>query len=255
MADSIDKLNINTSHTGKKQKIGELKEETKKKLEALGIDPSSVKSETDAKIKIHQAEAAAQANIHIPKGNEANPIQQVFTDAKDLAERVGIKSGTVQKISDLFNAIDQKISNFENGIELNDEEKNTTASLRQEFSDIYATYAKAQRSQARITGDMGVLAEYNRMNASVSSNTVSKKQIQDLENAQAYKGRHTKFNNDIPVDKTMQNQLGENISSQQGFDNKFKNNVQNDEVHHPKQNEDSNNENNHKFGLLKRNQE
>lgn len=225
----ISKLSVNAAKHHF-EKTNEIKEETKKKLEALGIDPSTVTSEADARMKIQEAQAAqAAAIITEADGVKANPIQQVFSDARDLAERIGVKTGSEQNLQSLFADINKKITSFERGAEFNIKDEETTVSdLRNEFKDLYATYATAKQAQARITGDMGLIAEYNKMNASVnSSKTVSKKQIQELENAQAYRGRNAKFEeDDMHVGQTMQNQIGDNVKSQDGFNNKFGNNVQ-----------------------------
>ena len=252
----ISKLSVNAAKRHF-EKTNELKEETKKKLEALGIDPSTVTSEADARMKIQQAkEEKAAAVITEADGIKANPIQQVFTDAKDLAERIGVKTGSEQNLQSLFSDINKKIKEFEHGAEFNSKDETTVTDLRNEFKDLYATYASAKIAQSKITGDMGLIAEYNKMNASVGSNTVSKKQIQDLENAQAYRGRNTKFDgDDVKVEQTMQNQIGDNVKSQEGFNNKFGKKVQEDPQQvaekQPEPTVQEDEENKHGFGILR----
>lgn len=260
----ISKLSVSQAKQLEKSSQTGLKEETKKKLEALGIDPSTVTSEAEARKKIQEAQAAqAAAIVTEADGVKANPIQQVFSDVKDLAERMGIKTGSEQNLQSMFAEINKKITSFERGAEFNIKDKDATVSdLRDEFKELYSTYANAKMAQARITGDMGLIAEYNKMNASVgSAHTVSKKQIQELENAQAYRGRNTKFEDDgMATDKTMQTQIGDSVKSQDGFNNKFENKVAQDNPEEDKTADnqpapppaEENDEKSFGFGVLKR---
>ena len=90
MSESIDTISM--SKTASKFSINnqdKISEETKKKLEALGIDPSTVKTETEAQQKIKEAESA-QANAQVQGVQINSPMGEIVQDAKDLAEKIGL---------------------------------------------------------------------------------------------------------------------------------------------------------------------
>lgn len=99
----------------------ELSVSTKMRLEALGIDPSSVRTEAQAQILIAQAEAALSQNNSGRQQQGGNSSrEQLVADAKNLAQKVGAQisdqdtlSDMIEKISDKIQTIAVNPSNFE----------------------------------------------------------------------------------------------------------------------------------------------
>ncbi len=87
----------------------ELSTTTKMRLEALGIDPATVQSETQAQILIAQAEAAQKQNNsgHQQGGNSSQ--QELMSEAKTLAQKVGAAVSSQDKLEDITDKISEKI--------------------------------------------------------------------------------------------------------------------------------------------------
>ncbi len=84
---------------------------TKQKLEALGIDPSSVTSEAQAQALISQAEATQhQQNANSENNGGGNSSEQeLMSEAKSLATAVGASVSSDDTLDDIISNIDTKI--------------------------------------------------------------------------------------------------------------------------------------------------
>lgn len=187
MTDSVKSFGISAASHQPKTLITKISEETKKKLEALGIDSSSVHSEMDAQQKIKEAEASTQVgDVTLSQNGEAqiDPMQQAFLEAKDLAERLGLKVEDKHHVAELLKKIDNEIANLEMQIKDNAEQQQLVQDLKEEFLGISSDYTMAQQGQAKISGDMGLLATYNKLNSSVEIGSVTKEQILTLQQPQ-----------------------------------------------------------------------
>ncbi|MBR1754838.1 hypothetical protein IJ732_08395 [bacterium] len=187
MTDLIRNFGIKTGHHHQeKTSVERIKDETLKKLEELGIDTSNIHTETEAQMKIKEAESATAAQIdpHLFKEGQIDPMQQAFADAKDLAERLGIKPGEMKNIAELIKNIDNQITNLEQQISDNKEQQEIVQSLREEFAGLSSTYNQAQQGQAKISEDMGLLASYNKLNSSVEIGSVTREQILSIQKPQ-----------------------------------------------------------------------
>lgn len=85
-----------------------LSEDTIKKLKELGIDPSTVKSESEAQALISQAETtkSAQATQSQQPSTQANNVnmQDLYMQVQELGAKVGI---TVSSMNDLRGSVDK----------------------------------------------------------------------------------------------------------------------------------------------------
>ena len=91
-------------------KSDELSTLTKQKLEALGIDPSSVTSEAQAQTLIAQAEAAKQQNNAGQQQQGGNSSEQeLLSEAKSLAKSVGVTVSSNDSLDDMIDKISSKI--------------------------------------------------------------------------------------------------------------------------------------------------
>ena len=161
MSDSIEAIGAfqNQQQT---QRVEGIKPETKKKLEALGIDPKQIKTESEAQKKIKEAEAA-QANMSINAGQNTNAMQKVFTETKNLAEKIGINPNQFDDVNKLYEAMDKRIKTAEAQTRDNPQERGIVAGVRQEYDQIYSTYLSLQNQQSKITNNLDMLATYNKI--------------------------------------------------------------------------------------------
>ncbi len=89
----------------------ELSSSTKMKLEALGIDPSSVTSEAQAQQLIAQAEATKnQQNSQQQQQQGGNSSEQaLISEAKELASKVGVTVSSTDTLDDITGNIADSI--------------------------------------------------------------------------------------------------------------------------------------------------
>lgn len=106
---SINSLNHIQSIAISSYKGEELSITTKMRLEALGIDPSTVQTEAQAQILIAQAEAAQKQNNsgHQQGGNSSE--QELMSEAKTLAQKVGADVSSQDKLEDITSKISETI--------------------------------------------------------------------------------------------------------------------------------------------------
>lgn len=165
MSESIDAISASSHAQLKSGAQNAIKEETKKKLEALGIDPNSVKTEAEAQQKIKEAEAA-QANAQVQGTQNINfshPMGEVIEDAKELAAKIGLRIGNVDNVEKLLNDIDKKIKEFEEEVknDKDDERKKMVAGVRGVYEQIHTEYEKSIEEQKKITNNLDMIATYN----------------------------------------------------------------------------------------------
>ena len=166
MSDSIDAMS--GSAGAKLQKAlsnhDAIKPETKQKLEALGIDASKIKTETEAQQKIKEAESA-QANAQVQSVHFQHPMGEVIEDAKKLAETLGMRVGNVEDVEKLLKDIDKQIKEFEKQVkdDKDDERKKMVDGVRGVYEQIYTEYQQSISEQKKITGNLDMLATYNKI--------------------------------------------------------------------------------------------
>jgi len=117
---SISYINCSQAAALSTYKGDELSVSTKMRLEALGIDPSSVKTEAQAQILIAQAEAAQSQNNSGKQQGGNSSREQLVAEAKNLAQKVGARISDqdtlpdmIEKISDAIQVMTVSSSNYE----------------------------------------------------------------------------------------------------------------------------------------------
>ena len=107
---SISSINSLQAGAISTYKTEELSSTTKLKLEALGIDPTSVTSEAQAQTLITQAEAAKQQNSSGQQQQGGNSSEQeLLSEAKSLAKSVGVTVSSNDSLDDMIDKISSKI--------------------------------------------------------------------------------------------------------------------------------------------------
>jgi hypothetical protein len=137
----------------------QLSETTKKRLEALGIDPSTVQTEAQAQILITQAEAAKnQQNSSQQGGNSSE--QQLMSEAKELATSVGVSVSSSDSLDDIIDKISDQIQVMLNS---DDQSKVSMAQGYQtQLESISDRVSNVQTTQQNIFNSMDMISVSNK---------------------------------------------------------------------------------------------
>lgn len=159
MSEKIDKISVTESV----KKFDAIKkdlvtDETKSKLKSLGIDASNIKTETEAQKIIKEAESA-QANA----SHFQHPMGEVLKDAKQLAEKIGIRVESIDNVEKILQTIDKQLKIYEKQVvdDVGDERKDMVAGARREYRKIKADFEKSMAEQSKISANLDMMAVYN----------------------------------------------------------------------------------------------
>lgn len=143
-----------------------LSEETKKKLEALGIDTSKIKSEAEGLQKLKEAQAsqgasqaqgAAQAQGQKPQ--ESSTQQEVEEQTQNLASKMGISVDRKDSMDTTLKNISAKIEELKADASSNPTKMAEVNSYESEYNDIARKYTK----QSMLSNSLSGLANYNKI--------------------------------------------------------------------------------------------
>ncbi|MBR1754837.1 hypothetical protein IJ732_08390 [bacterium] len=161
MSEKIEKINVvESTRIFEAIKKDAVTDETLKKLEELGIDPSTIKTETEAQQRIKEAESA-QANT-----SAQPPVQSLDTAVKnlrELAEKIGIHVEKGDDIQRLTDTIDRRIREFEKQVEndIGTERKEMVESARRWYREIKNDLEHALNEEKKVTKNLEMMATYN----------------------------------------------------------------------------------------------
>lgn len=133
-----------------------LSEDTKKKLKALGLDPSQYTSEAEAQAAIQEAMAKQTGQ----KPNGADGFKQVEEEAKTLAAQMGISVGNNDKLNDIMDAISSKIGELQASAGSDESKLAQVTDYSNKFSAISSELAQLQAAH-NMTGATA-LGNYNK---------------------------------------------------------------------------------------------
>ena len=157
---SISSINSLQAGAISTHKTEELSSTTKLKLEALGIDPSSVTSEAQAQILIAQAEAAKQQNNTGQQQGGNSSEQELLTEAKNLATRVGVTVSSNDSLDTIVDNISKEIQ-----IMLNSGDKSkvlTAQGFQTQLASISERAEAIQSTQQNIFNTMNMISVSNK---------------------------------------------------------------------------------------------
>lgn len=96
-----------------------LKPETIKKLKALGIDPSTVKTEAEAQSRIAQAEKQKQTqntqSVQPQQSSSNVDMKQLQDDIKALGDKLGIDTTTIKDLDKVSDTLKAGVDEFVKG--------------------------------------------------------------------------------------------------------------------------------------------
>lgn len=139
----------------------ELSSSTKLKLEALGIDPSTVTSEAQAQTLIAQAEAAKHQNNAGQQQQGGNSSEQeLLSEAKNLASQIGVTVSSNDSLDTIIDNISKEIQ-----VMLNSGDKSKMATA-QGFQTLLASISgraeSIQSTQQNIFNAMDMISVSNK---------------------------------------------------------------------------------------------
>lgn len=139
-----------------------LSEETIRKLRRLGIEPSTVTSETQAQALITKLEQKLE-QVH-KTANSSNAQQatsseaEMIAKAKALAAQVGVSVSSSESLSDIFSKISKKLESITKGGDSLKEVKG----YKSELSSLEDEYSTIQQSQNSMYSAMNYTANMNK---------------------------------------------------------------------------------------------
>lgn len=139
----------------------ELSSSTKMKLEALGIDPTSVTTEAQAQALIAQAEATKnQQNAGQQQGGGNSSEQELLSEAKSLASTVGVTVSSNDTLDDIIDNISAQLQVMMNS---GDQSKISQAqSLQTQLASISDRADSIQSTQQNIFNAMNMVSISNK---------------------------------------------------------------------------------------------
>lgn len=153
--------NISSSYITQSQS-STLSEETKSKLLALGIDPSTVSSETEAQSIIAQAEASEQMNEQSNEQAASSSEQDLISKAQELADKVGVSVSQTDSLDDMCNKISTKIESLTEQCGTDAAKLSTLQGYSQELAAINSQYVQIQANQDNMFTAMDMISVSNK---------------------------------------------------------------------------------------------
>lgn len=158
---SISSINSLQAGAISTYKTEELSSTTKLKLEALGIDPSTVTTEAQAQTLIAQAEAAKQQNNAGQQQQGGNSSEQeLLSEAKNLATEVGVTVSSNDSLDDIVDNISKEIQVMLNSG--NQSKISSAQSYQAQLASISGRAETIQSTQQNIFNAMDMISVSNK---------------------------------------------------------------------------------------------
>ncbi len=174
MSDYLSGISAVNSSSFQGAKSKPLTEETKKKLEALGVDTKNIKTEDEGQKKLKEIQSVQQnqqvqqtgQNQQIQEPNQqqqSGSMSQLIKNIKELASDAGVTVGFHFDIEEIFKNIQAKITELKtyrvNSVD--EDSKAKASSLQYRYDNLYTEYQSKKKSQGMLTGSLAGLASYN----------------------------------------------------------------------------------------------
>ena len=150
-----------------------LTDATKNKLEALGVDTSKIKTESEGQLKLKEAQSGTQSSQNTQQNqqqNNVNQIQQINEQVKLLASQVGVEINKSDNLNTVLNNISAKIQVM--AVEaVQDPQKLQQVKIYQdaltlikgEVAGLQAQKEQQEQKQQKLASSMDIMASYNKM--------------------------------------------------------------------------------------------
>lgn len=164
MTTSINSVNAGSSAaTETIKKKSNLSDNTKKELEALGINATDDMSEAEAQSKISKAKQEKQSGNQNTKGNENHSEFEVKSDAKNLASKLGLCVSDDADVEDILNDIGYEIEDMLSQAEKNPSILSTISQYLSELVDLDEQYENITTLQRDYNNAMNMIATNNKI--------------------------------------------------------------------------------------------
>jgi len=134
----------NTAQTEKTQAAEQLSAATKAKLEALGIDPSTVSSESQAQALIANAQSASFKSMVSDKQDSNSSEDTYLQEAKALAASVGVSYSSDDTVDDILSSISDKLDEMMSSAAMNPSLMQIVQTYQTQLEQISSNYSQAQ---------------------------------------------------------------------------------------------------------------
>lgn len=141
-----------------------LSEETRRKLIALGIDPSTVASEAQAKALIEKILQiyAVQKSKSADGENSITSEADVYAKARELAQKTNAHFSHSMSIEEIFRAISAKI-NSQTSNKINNDKEQDYSSCKEELAQLEFEYYQLKQHENKMFESMYYSGNVNRM--------------------------------------------------------------------------------------------
>lgn len=167
---AINGMNSANSVSASGSSAAPLSEATKKKLEALGIDTTKIKTENEGQLKLKEAQSGQASHAvkqRQQKSNGGSETQALTEQAKALAAQVGVSISSKDELPDILVKISDKLSDMVVQSAKDPQKLQQIKQYESQFASIAGEFlnleAKIQEKQTKLTGSMDSLASYNKL--------------------------------------------------------------------------------------------
>ena len=141
---SINSVASTTITTKTTEQESELSAATKAQLEAIGIDPSTVSSESQAQALIANANGASFKSM-LGGQNKTNSSDDTYLrEAKSLASSIGVTYSSSDSIEDILSNISSKLNQMMSAAQMNPSQMQMIQMYRSQLDQISSNYSQAQ---------------------------------------------------------------------------------------------------------------
>lgn len=141
---SINSVSSTTITTKATEQESELSAATKAQLEAIGIDPSTVSSESQAQALIANANGASFKSM-LGGQNKTNSSDDTYLrEAKSLASSIGVTYSSSDSIEDILSNISSKLNQMMSAAQMNPSQVQMIQMYRSQLDQISSNYSQAQ---------------------------------------------------------------------------------------------------------------
>ena len=141
---SINSVSSTTITTKTTEQESELSAATKAQLEAIGIDPSTVSSESQAQALIANTNGASFKSM-LGGQNKTNSSDDTYLrEAKSLASSIGVTYSSSDSIEDILSNISSKLNQMMSAAQMNPSQMQMIQMYRSQLDQISSNYSQAQ---------------------------------------------------------------------------------------------------------------
>lgn len=141
-----------------------LSEETRRKLLELGIDPSTVTSESHAQMLIRQAEAKKIQNHNQQASSKSSCSSeyQLISNAKALAKKMGIKNTDGKTLSELVATVTDKITLQTKIYGENSQQVKDLNAVKASLEELKEEFSRIDKNREFVYSNLDMVANINK---------------------------------------------------------------------------------------------